>query len=40
MKYPVMDQYLGWRVKELVKQGKLESKGELKTSKDFEVKLV
>lgn len=40
MKYPVMDQYLGWRVKELVKQGKLESKGELKASKDFEVKLV
>jgi len=40
MKYPVMDQYLGWRVKELVKQGKLESRGELKTSKDFEVKLV
>jgi len=40
MKYPVMDQYLGWRVKELVKLGKLESKGELKTSKDFEVKLV
>ncbi|OMP75942.1 DUF1835 domain-containing protein [[Flexibacter] sp. ATCC 35208] len=40
MKYPIMDQYLGWRMKELVKQGKLESKGELKASKDFEVKLV
>jgi hypothetical protein len=38
-KYPVMDQYLGWRLKELIKQGKLESKGELKTIKDFEVKL-
>lgn len=39
LKYPVMDQYLGWRVKELVKQEKLESKGELKTIRDFEVKL-
>lgn len=39
LKYPVMDQFLGWRLKELIKQGKLESKGELKTIKDFEVKL-
>lgn len=40
LKYPVMDQFLGWRLKELIKQGKLESKGELKTIKDFEVKLL
>jgi hypothetical protein len=39
LKYPVMDQFLGWRLKELVKQGKIESKGELKTIRDFEVKL-
>ncbi|PWV51869.1 DUF1835 domain-containing protein [Chitinophaga sp. S165] len=39
LKYPVMDQFLGWRLKELIKQGKLESKGELKTIKDFEIKL-
>lgn len=39
LKYPVMDQFLGWRLKELIKQGKLESRGELKTIKDFEVKL-
>lgn len=39
LKYPVMDQFLGWRLKELIKQGKLESKGELKTIRDFEVKL-
>jgi hypothetical protein len=39
LKYPVLDQYLGWRVKELVKQEKLESRGELKTTRDFEIKL-
>ncbi|MBW8687723.1 DUF1835 domain-containing protein [Chitinophaga rhizophila] len=39
LKYPVMDQFLGWRLKELLRQGKLESKGELKTIKDFEVKI-
>lgn len=39
LKYPVMDQFLGWRLKELIKQGKIESKGELKTIRDFEVKL-
>lgn len=38
-KYPVMDQYLSWRLKELIKEGKVESKGELKTMRDFEVKL-
>lgn len=38
-KYPVMDQFLGWRIKELIKAEKLESKGELKTIRDFEVKL-
>jgi len=40
LKYPVMDQYLGWRLKDLIKQGKIESKGELKTIRDFEVKLI
>jgi hypothetical protein len=39
LKYPVMDLFLGWRLKELIKQEKLESRGELKTIKDFEVKL-
>ncbi|SFD50180.1 Protein of unknown function [Chitinophaga sp. CF118] len=39
LKYPVMDQFLGWRLKELIKQEKIESKGELKTIRDFEVKL-
>lgn len=39
LKYPVMDQFLGWRLKELIKQDKLESRGELKTIKDFEVKI-
>ncbi|NLR62858.1 DUF1835 domain-containing protein [Chitinophaga varians] len=39
LKYPVMDQFLGWRLKELVKEGKVESKGDLKTIRDFEVKL-
>lgn len=38
-KYPVMEQYLAWRLKELIREGKLESKGELKTPRDFEVKL-
>ncbi|HEY0274317.1 MAG TPA: DUF1835 domain-containing protein [Chitinophaga sp.] len=37
LKYPVSEAFLGWRVKELVKQGALESKGELRTLKDFEV---
>lgn len=40
LKYPVMDLYLGWRLKELIKQGKLESRGELKTIRDFEVKQI
>lgn len=39
LKYPVMDQFLGWRLKELIKQEKLENRGELKTIKDFEVKI-
>ncbi|CAL1517627.1 DUF1835 domain-containing protein [Chitinophaga sp. MM2321] len=39
LKYPVMDQFMGWRLKELIREGKLESKGELKTIRDFEVKL-
>ncbi|QEH42772.1 DUF1835 domain-containing protein [Chitinophaga sp. XS-30] len=38
-KYPVMDQYLSWRLKELIREGKVESRGELKTMRDFEVKL-
>lgn len=38
-KYPVMDQFLSWRIKELIKEGKIESKGELKTMRDFEIKL-
>ncbi|KAA2243028.1 DUF1835 domain-containing protein [Chitinophaga agrisoli] len=39
LKYPVMDQYLAWRVKELIRTEQLESRGELKTAKEFEVKL-
>ncbi|WP_143310490.1 DUF1835 domain-containing protein [Chitinophaga vietnamensis] len=39
LKYAVMDQFLGWRLKELIREGKLESRGELKTIRDFEVKL-
>ncbi|WP_295123068.1 DUF1835 domain-containing protein [uncultured Chitinophaga sp.] len=38
-KYPVMDQFLCWRLKELVKQDKLQARGELKTMKDFDVKI-
>lgn len=38
LKYPVMDQFLGWRLKELIREGKLESRGDLKTIRDFEVK--
>ncbi|RPE05919.1 DUF1835 domain-containing protein [Chitinophaga lutea] len=38
-KYPVMDQYLNWRLKEMVREGKIEARGELKTMKDYEVKL-
>jgi hypothetical protein len=38
MKVPVPEQFLGWRLKELIKEEKLESRGELKTVKDFEVK--
>lgn len=38
-KYPVMDQYLSWRLKELIREGRIESRGELKTMRDFEVKL-
>ena len=37
LKFPVAEHFLGWRVKELVKAGTLESKGELKALKDFEV---
>lgn len=39
LKYPVMDQYLAWRLKELIREEKAESRGELKTMRDFEVKL-
>lgn len=39
MKFPVPEQFLAWRLKELLKEEKLESRGELKTVKDFEVKL-
>jgi hypothetical protein len=39
MKFPVPEHFLGWRLKELIKEEKLESRGELKTVKDFEVKL-
>ncbi|RFS26497.1 DUF1835 domain-containing protein [Chitinophaga silvatica] len=39
LKYPVMDQFLGWRLKELIKEEKLQSRGELKTIRDFEIKL-
>ncbi|MGN7723442.1 DUF1835 domain-containing protein [Chitinophaga sp. 22620] len=38
-KYPVMDQFLNWRLKELIKEEKLEYKGELKTMRDYEIKL-
>lgn len=38
-KYPVPDQFLAWRLKELIKAEMIESRGELKTSRDFEVKL-
>ena len=38
LKYPVLEQFLAWRLKELIKEEKLDSRGELKTAKDFEVK--
>ncbi len=38
-KYPVMEQFLNWRIKELIREGKVEHKGELRTMRDFEVKL-
>lgn len=38
MKYPVMDHFLNWRLKELVKEGKLEARGELKSLKDYEIR--
>lgn len=38
LKYPVLEQFLAWRLKELIKEEKLNSRGELKTAKDFEVK--
>ena len=38
-KYPVMDQFLNWRLKELIRDEKLEHKGELKTMRDYEIKL-
>lgn len=38
-KYPVMDQFLNWRMKELIREEKIESRGELKTMRDYEVKL-
>jgi hypothetical protein len=38
LKYPVLEQFLTWRLKELVREEKLESRGEMKTLKDFEVK--
>lgn len=37
-KYPVMDLFLCWRMKELIKQDKLDSRGELKTMREFEVR--
>ena len=37
-KYPVMEQYLNWRLKELLREGKVEARGELKGMKDYEVK--
>ncbi|PUZ27089.1 Protein of unknown function [Chitinophaga costaii] len=39
LKYPVAEAFLVWRLKELVKQGILESKGEFKSLKDFEVQV-
>ncbi|NIG54324.1 DUF1835 domain-containing protein [Chitinophaga sp. Cy-1792] len=39
LKYPLPEHFLGWRLKELIREGKLDSRGELKTPKDFEVKL-
>ncbi len=38
-KYPVMDQFLNWRLKELIRDEKLEHRGELKTARDYEIKL-
>lgn len=38
-KYPVMDQFLNWRLKELIRDEKLEHRGELKTMRDYEIKL-
>lgn len=38
-KYPVMEQYLNWRLKELAREEKIEVRGDLKTMKDYEVKL-
>ncbi|UYQ94787.1 DUF1835 domain-containing protein [Chitinophaga horti] len=38
-KYPVMDLFLSWRLKELVKMEILQARGELKTMRDFEVKI-
>ncbi|MCK7554612.1 DUF1835 domain-containing protein [Chitinophaga sedimenti] len=38
-KYPVMDQFLCWRLKELIKAEQLQARGELKTMKEFEVKV-
>lgn len=38
MKYPVMDHFLNWRLKELVREEKLESRGELKSLKDYEIR--
>ncbi|RAJ06817.1 uncharacterized protein DUF3658 [Chitinophaga skermanii] len=38
LKFPIPEQFLCWRLKELVKQEKLVSRGELKTMRDFDVK--
>lgn len=38
LKFPVPELFLAWRLKELIREEKLESRGELKTVKDFEVK--
>lgn len=39
LKFPITEAFLGWRLKELVKQGVFEGKGEFKSLKDFEVKV-
>jgi len=38
LKFPITDIFLNWRMKELVKEGQLEHKGELKSMRDYDVK--